>query len=50
MLLQKKLMGCLLAGIIALSSAFTLLKDKPTLFVIGDSTVKNGKGKGDGNM
>lgn len=25
-------------------------KEKPTLFLIGDSTVKNGKGKGDGNL
>ncbi|MFD2288288.1 lysophospholipase [Pedobacter petrophilus] len=25
-------------------------KEKPTLFLIGDSTVKNGKGKGDGSL
>ena len=35
------------------STSFTVaaLRDKsPTLFIIGDSTVKNGKGKGDGNL
>lgn len=34
-------------------SAFTILPQaskKPTLFLIGDSTVKNGKGKGDGGL
>lgn len=50
MSVQKKYMGFMLATLIVLSSAFTLLKDKPTLYLIGDSTVKNGKGKGDGNM
>ena len=33
-------------------SSFVVLKNraKPTLYLIGDSTVKNGKGKGDGNL
>ena len=38
---------------VALCSAFTILPQKqrkPTLFLIGDSTVKNGKGKGDGGL
>ncbi|WP_083257057.1 rhamnogalacturonan acetylesterase [Arcticibacter eurypsychrophilus] len=41
----------LLSAIVLLSS-FILLKpkEKPTLFLIGDSTVKNGKGKGDGAL
>ena len=50
MLVQKKLIGCVLAGILMISSAFMLQKEKPTLFVIGDSTVKNGQGKGGGQM
>lgn len=39
----------LAAGIICLSS-LSLPKDKPTIYIIGDSTVKNGKGVGDGGM
>lgn len=37
---------------VILLSSFILTKpaDKPTLFLIGDSTVKNGKGKGDGGL
>jgi rhamnogalacturonan acetylesterase len=43
---------------IALIAAFTIFSscvifktaEKPTLFLIGDSTVKNGKGKGDGSL
>ena len=56
MSVQKKYTGFMpaaalvLFAALTLFSAFTLLKDKPTLYVIGDSTVKNGKGKGDGNM
>jgi len=50
MLVKKKIMGGLLVAVIALSSAFTRLQDKPTLFVIGDSTVKNGQGKGADDM
>jgi rhamnogalacturonan acetylesterase len=35
-----------------LLSSFMLMKpaDKPTFYLIGDSTVKNGKGKGDGGL
>ncbi|GGE46674.1 lysophospholipase L1-like esterase [Pedobacter psychrotolerans] len=41
----------LLAAFIIFSSCIVLKqKDKPTLFLIGDSTVKNGKGKGDGSL
>lgn len=41
-----------LISIFILSSSFVLKlnKDKPTLYIIGDSTVKNGKGKGDGGL
>ena len=39
-------------ALILLSSFIILRKqhDKPTLFAIGDSTVKNGRGKGDGGL
>ncbi|HEX8330626.1 MAG TPA: rhamnogalacturonan acetylesterase [Hymenobacter sp.] len=40
------LLTLLLAGFTAQQSA----RRKPTLFLIGDSTVKNGKGKGDGGL
>lgn len=50
MFLKKKYPGLALIAILGLTTAFTLLKDKPTLFIIGDSTVKNGKGNGDKNM
>ncbi|UOE51132.1 rhamnogalacturonan acetylesterase [Mucilaginibacter sp. SMC90] len=44
-------LGLLLMLVILLSS-FMLMKpaDKPTFYLIGDSTVKNGKGKGDGGL
>lgn len=41
---MKKLL--LLAVVITLSSFIFKEKEKPTLFIIGDSTVKNGSGKG----
>lgn len=50
MFIQKKLIGCLLAGIVMLSSAFMMQEEKPTLFLIGDSTVKSGQGNGGGDM
>lgn len=40
-------------AIICLLSSFVILQQadkKPTLFFIGDSTVKNGKGDGAGNL
>ncbi|WP_025142470.1 rhamnogalacturonan acetylesterase [Pedobacter jeongneungensis] len=41
----------LLTTFIIFSSCIILKQqDKPTLFLIGDSTVKNGKGKGDGSL
>ena len=50
MLVKNKIIGCLLAGILMISSAFIMQEEKPTLFLIGDSTVKSGRGKGEGNM
>lgn len=50
MLIRKKQLGFMLVAALVLFSAFSYLKDKPTLYVIGDSTVKNGKGKGDKDM
>jgi rhamnogalacturonan acetylesterase len=46
----KKQLSFILAATLLICSAFSHLKEKPTLYLIGDSTVKNGKGKGDGNM
>lgn len=37
--------------LLLLLGCFALVPDqRPTLYIIGDSTVKNGKGKGDGNL
>jgi len=38
--------------IVILASAWTFhtIKNRPTIYLIGDSTVKNGKGKGDGGL
>jgi rhamnogalacturonan acetylesterase len=36
--------------ILLLTLATALPNQRPTLYIIGDSTVKNGKGKGDGNL
>lgn len=48
---QHKKNVLLLAAVIVLSSFFILKEEKrPTLFFVGDSTVKNGKGDGAGNM
>ncbi|MFX7825298.1 hypothetical protein ABTK20_23125, partial [Acinetobacter baumannii] len=33
------------ASLLIVCFAFTLLQTKPTLYIIGDSTVKNGNGK-----
>jgi rhamnogalacturonan acetylesterase len=52
MYLNKK-RNLFLATIVILFSSFVILnkeKKKPTFFIIGDSTVKNGKGNGGGNM
>jgi len=48
---NKKINIVLIVAVLLFSS-FVILhtKDKPTLFFIGDSTVKNGKGDGGGNM
>ncbi|QNN40534.1 rhamnogalacturonan acetylesterase [Pedobacter roseus] len=47
----KYLYPILVIAFITFSSCIILKqKDKPTLFLIGDSTVKNGKGKGDGAL
>ena len=52
MFINKKNIFLLLIGAILLSSFILINKEenKPTLFFIGDSTVKNGKGDGSGNM
>lgn len=51
MLANKKRNLLLVFAVILFSSFIILKKDKkPTLFFIGDSTVKNGKGDGAGNM
>lgn len=49
---QNKKNGFLLAAVVVLLSSFIVLKEekKPALFFVGDSTVKNGKGDGAGNM
>lgn len=47
-----KYLSLILLGAFTIFSSFVILKqkEKPTLFLIGDSTVKNGKGKGDGSL
>lgn len=40
----------LVLAVVVLSSFIIHQQQKPTLFAIGDSTVKNGKGKGDGGL
>jgi rhamnogalacturonan acetylesterase len=40
----------LIAFILLFSCAMVKVAQKPTLYLIGDSTVKNGKGKGDGAL
>ncbi len=49
---NKKYLILLLSGTFIIFSSCILIrqKSKPTLFLIGDSTVKNGKGKGDGSL
>jgi lysophospholipase L1-like esterase len=50
MKLNKKYLSLILITGFTVFSSCIILKqtEKPTLFLIGDSTVKNGKGKGDG--
>ncbi|MFC3560550.1 rhamnogalacturonan acetylesterase [Pedobacter jamesrossensis] len=52
MKLNKIYLGLIFSGAFIIFSSFIILKQKvkPTLFLIGDSTVKNGKGKGDGSL
>lgn len=48
---MKYLNFSLIVSFLILSSCIVIKqKEKPTLFLIGDSTVKNGKGKGDGSL
>jgi len=48
---RKYLLLALVAAFTIFSSCVILKQaEKPTLFLIGDSTVKNGKGKGDGSL
>jgi lysophospholipase L1-like esterase len=48
----RRMLRFIVAIIFLLFSSFVLqtLQKKPTLYLIGDSTVKNGKGKGDGGL
>ena len=50
--LKKLPLKIALLFILAIGSSCVIFKpkEKPTLFLIGDSTVKNGKGKGDGAL
>jgi len=52
MLANKKRNFFLIIAVILFSSfmIFNKTAKKPTLFFVGDSTVKNGKGDGAGNM
>lgn len=52
MRINKTILYIILIASITLLSSFIYQKvnNKPTLFLIGDSTVKNGKGKGDGGL
>ncbi|TKC10466.1 rhamnogalacturonan acetylesterase [Pedobacter polaris] len=49
---NKKHLLLALTVVFTIFSSCVILKqnEKPTLFLIGDSTVKNGKGKGDGSL
>jgi rhamnogalacturonan acetylesterase len=47
---QTKTLLLTAIAIISLSSFIIFQKSKPTLYLIGDSTVKNGKDKGDGSL
>ncbi|UKT64206.1 rhamnogalacturonan acetylesterase [Pedobacter mucosus] len=49
---NKTYLTLAIIGVFIIFSSFIILKqkEKPTLFLIGDSTVKNGKGKGDGSL
>jgi len=51
-LMRKNAGLSLLLMVVIMLSSFMLIKpaDKPTFYLIGDSTVKNGKGKGDGGL
>lgn len=49
---NRKYLGLVLILALAVLTSCAVIKvgEKPTLFLIGDSTVKNGKGKGDGSL
>lgn len=51
-MMRTKVGLSLLLILVMLLSSFMLIKpaDKPTFYLIGDSTVKNGKGRGDGGL
>lgn len=48
--LKLKTLLIALLGILMVNSAADLKKEKPTLYLVGDSTVKNGTGKGGGGL
>ncbi|HTI08376.1 MAG TPA: GDSL-type esterase/lipase family protein, partial [Puia sp.] len=47
---MKKIINVILLIVCASIPLLAAVDSRPTLYVIGDSTVKNGKGKGDGNL
>ena len=44
--MKIKFMLPILALILIIGASFQKLQDKPVLYIIGDSTVQNGSGKG----
>ena len=47
---MRKIIKTLLLTVCASMPLLAAIDSRPTLYIIGDSTVKNGKGKGDGNL
>jgi rhamnogalacturonan acetylesterase len=50
MMIMSRFLVLTSAILILTSAAIEKPKHKPTLFIIGDSTVKNGSGKGEGGL
>lgn len=44
--MNKKIIGILIVAVVACSSFILLKKERPVLYIIGDSTVRNGDGSG----
>lgn len=49
-LIRSSIIATILLAIVAVNMGTLLKNDKPTLYIIGDSTVKNGSGKGEGGL